>query len=582
MREEPIALAVEPPPKPAATAPTRLIVVEDSPDYALLAETMLQDVFGEELAVHQARLVADAEEHLRSNDADCVLLDLSLPDAAGLQALEQVQAAAPEVPIVVLSGTDDEALAVQAVHEGAQDYLVKRTVDAEILGRAIRYAIERKRSELELSYLALHDPLTGLPNRALFEDRLTVALARARRRSAGVAVLFLDLDRFKVVNDSLGHQVGDRLLVGVADRLRRLMRPSDTIGRFGGDEFLVLCDDITCETDAVAIAQRLAEGLAEPLMVDDHEIFAHASIGIALSETGSTPEDLIRDADQTMYRAKHRQTPFELFQPHMRAEVQRVHEMESELHRAVDRGEMRLHYQPQIDLETGQVFAVEALLRWAHPERGLRPPSEFIPLAETSGLIVPIGEWVITEACSQLATWRRGGRAEQLLMSVNLSPRQLVDPNLVGHVAATLLETGIDPRSLCFEMTETAVADDPTRTVQALHALEGLGVRLSIDDFGTGYSSPEALKTYPVETVKLDQSFVAGMGSGERGKDMLAALLELAHALRLRAVAEGVERQDQLTTLRELGCEAAQGFYFGRPVEAEAVGAAVLSPQGEA
>jgi diguanylate cyclase len=554
-----------------------VIVVEDSPDYALLAETMLQDIFGEELTVHHARLVADAEEHLRTNGADCVLLDLSLPDAVGLQALEQVQAIAPELPIVVLSGSDDEALAVQAVHEGAQDYLVKRIVDAEILGRAIRYAIERKRSELELSFLALHDPLTGLPNRALFEDRLTVALARARRRSTGVAVLFLDLDRFKVINDSLGHQMGDRLLVGVADRLRRLMRPSDTIARFGGDEFLVLCDDIQGEKDAVAIAQRLTEGLAAPFLLDEHEVFAGASIGIALSDGESTPEDLIRDSDQTMYRAKHRQTPFELFQPHMHAEVQRVHEMEGALHRAVDRGEMRLHYQPQIDLETGDVFGVEALLRWAHPERGLRPPIEFIPLAETSGLIVPIGEWVITEACSQLAAWREGGQGEDLLMSVNLSPRQLVDPNLVGHVGATLLETGLDPRSLCFEMTETAVAEDPTRTVEALHALERLGVRLSIDDFGTGYSSPEALRTYPIEIVKLDQSFVAGTGSGERGKEMLAAILDLTHALRLRAVAEGVERQDQLATLRELGCEAAQGFYFGRPADAEAVGATILA-----
>jgi len=417
-------------PRERAVAP-RVLLVEDNPGDAVLVRVMLRSALNDGFEFAHAELLSEACEQLERDGAACVLLDLSLPDAQDLEAVTRIQAAAPDVPIVVLTDLDDERLALNAVQEGAQDYLIKGRVDDVLISRSIRYAIERKRAEVQLAHQALHDPLTGLPNRTLFLDRLELALARGQRRPSAVAVLFLDLDRFKVINDSLGHDTGDRLLVDVAARLQAVLRPGDTVARFGGDEFTILCDDIDGERDAIIIAERVGEAVAAPFVLDDTEAFLTASLGIAMaSGRDARPEALIRDADAAMYRAKERgKSRYEMFDEVMRKRAIERLNTENSLHRAIERSELRVHYQPMVDLDTGLVVAVEALARWEHPDRGLMLPAEFIPLAEETGQVVELGAWVLREACMQHRRWMRehenGG---PLRLSVNLAPASSGSP----------------------------------------------------------------------------------------------------------------------------------------------------------
>ena len=423
---------------------------------------------------------------------------------------------------------------------------------------------ERKSAELELAHRALHDGLTGLPNRSLFLDRLGQALRRSRRRDRGVAVVFLDLDRFKVVNDSLGHKAGDRLLVDVAMRLSSALRPSDTLARFGGDELTLLCEDIDGPDDARAIAQRLLETFAEPFTVSDGEAFLQASIGIALSRDGfETPEDLIRDADAAMYRAKDRGQGIELFDEAMRQDARDRLALEAALRRGIGRDELRLHCQPLVSLAEGRIEGFEALVRWEHPERGLVPPGSFIPLAEETGLIVPVGAWVLREACATLRRIVDETGMDHLQVSVNVSPRQLQQPDFVAQVRAALDDHGLEPERLVVEITESAIME--TGAAAILRALKDLGVRLAMDDFGTGYSSLAHLRRFPLDVIKVDRSFVAGLGDGQ-GSSIAGAIVSLAHALGLRTVAEGIEDDDQRRAVLALGCDIGQGFLFARPM----------------
>ena len=555
------------------TQAIRLALIEDSPEYALLVRHLLTGELGETITVAHCGSIEEAKPTLVEDDLDCILLDLSLPDASGLEGLKAVRARAPDVPIVVLSGEEDEGVAVQAMHEGAQDYLVKRYTDGHLLARAIRYAIERKQAELELAHQATHDALTGLANRTVFLERLEVTLARIERRELSCAVLFLDLDRFKAVNDSLGHDVGDLLLVEAAERLRLLVRPSDTVARFGGDEFVVLCDDVEDVSDAIVVAERIGVALAAPFHIARRELHIGASIGIAMASDRSRPaEGLVRDADQTMYAAKRRGTSWELFDPDSRVPVTASLGLEGELRYALERDELRLHYQPEIDVHTFGVVAVEALLRWEHPDRGLLPPGEFIPFAEASGLIVPIGEWVLAEACRQLARWREAGDCEaSLTVNVNLSAPQLADRHLPGRVKRILGETGVEASALCLELTETAFVGDLEAAGEALGSLRALGVMLSLDDFGTGYSSLSVLDRYPLDNLKIDRSFVARLDSGERARRLFTAVVGVAGALGLRCVAEGIETEEQLRLITAAGCDAAQGFFLSRPLKPDAM-----------
>jgi diguanylate cyclase (GGDEF)-like protein len=548
----------------------RVLAVEDNLGDAILVREMLRDAdpLGFEL-VHVDRLAAGIDA-LVAQAPDCILLDLSLPDAEGLDALAQIQNISIDVPVIVLSGRTDERLAVRAVQEGAQDYLIKGQVDARLLARSINYAIERKRVEVELAHQALHDALTDLPNRALFLDRLTQALTRLGRHNSAVAVLFCDLDRFKVINDSLGHGAGDRLLVDVARRLDGVLRAGDTAARFGGDEFVILCEEVTDAHHAISIADRVSEALAAPFVLGDDEAFVRTSIGIAMAtEPQARAEELLRDADAAMYRAKERGGGvYEVFDDEMRDSAVRRLETENALYRALERGEFRVHYQPQVSLATGAVTGLEALVRWQHPERGLVSPVEFIGSAEETGLILDLGAWVLSQACAQAAAW---GDARGRSMSVNLSARQCAHPELVEVVAATLRETGVDPSAVRLEITETAVMADLEASVIVLDHLRALGVTLAIDDFGTGWSSLRALQRFPVDEVKIDKSFIDGMASDEQEAAIVAAVIGLSHALGLSVVAEGVESIAQVDRLRALGCDVAQGYYFWRPGPPEAL-----------
>ena len=419
----------------------------------------------------------------------------------------------------------------------------------------------------------LRDPLTGLASRTVLNDRLRVALERSRRHGGLTAVLFIDLDRFKVVNDSLGHNVGDRLLVVLADRLRAAVRRTDTPVRFGGDEFVVLCEDVRDPRAALTVAERVAAALAAPVMAGGHELVMTVSVGIALASGDDVaPEALVRDADAAMYRAKEAgRNRCELFDEDMREKVLTQLSVEQDLRRSLERGELVLHYQPEVDLPTGVVAGVEALLRWQHPERGLVAPNDFIPVAEDSGMIVPIGAWVLHEACRQAVAWGARRGAHPLVMRVNVSPRQLDDPAFVDTVAGALADSGLEPSRLCLEITENALIRDLERGSEVLRRVRALGVQLALDDFGTGHSSLTYLRRLRVDVLKIDRSFLAGLDAREDDRAIVAAIIGMARALGLTVTAEGVERQSQLTHLHQMRCDAAQGFLLARPAPPEEI-----------
>jgi diguanylate cyclase (GGDEF)-like protein len=437
----------------------------------------------------------------------------------------------------------------------------------EAVANTLAVGIERWRSEEEVRHNALHDPLTGLPNRTLFMDRLRHALSRSRRTGHRPAVLFVDLDHFKVVNDSLGHAAGDELLRRVAPRLSTALRAHDTIARFGGDELIVLCEDVDDEVQARLVGERLLATFDEgPFAVFDDEVHVTASVGIALADAHSTPESLVRDADAAMYRSKEDgRARVERFDERLRRRVLDRLRLEGALRRAVEQGEFTLAYQPIVSLCDGAPEHVEALMRWNSDELGPVSPAEFIPLAEETGLIVPLGRWALDRACRDAAAWRAAG--EPASVYVNISPRQLAQSDFAAMVAAVLEDTGLEPGGLGLEITESVLMEQGDRPVRVLCELRELGVRVILDDFGTGYSSLGYLKELPLDTVKLDRAFISGLDEpgNESSSAIVSAVVTMAHALELTVVGEGVETSEQADRLRRLGCAMAQGFWFARP-----------------
>jgi diguanylate cyclase (GGDEF)-like protein len=552
--------------------PARVLLVEDDPRAGLLIGEMLRAIWTTGLVVSQTRSLADAMHELLDHGATCVLLDLAT-EPAPLDALAQITTAVPHIPIIVLTDGTSEEFGVGAVRAGAQDVLVMPELTASALGRSIRHAVERKRGETALARQALHDPLTSLPNRALFLDRLRVAFDRSRRTATAVVVMFLDVDGFKQINDSLGHSAGDLVLTVLADRFSRLLRPMDTVARFGGDEFTFLFEGVGSEEEAALLAERITASARLPSAVADQQISISVSVGVTIVTDPQTAlEEAIRQADTAMYRAKDLGGGrFELFDaatpPTPRADAS----LESALRQALVRSELRVHYQPRVSLagDTGLV-GFEALVRWEHPERGLMAPGEFIGVAERSGLILQIGDWVLEQALDQVQRWRRS--RPDVTISVNLSGRQLEDAALGDRLMAAMRRGGHDPSVLCLEVPAEALAADPEGASRQLAALNEMGVTLAVDDFGAGDSAGADLQQMPVHILKIDRTLVSRLRDTPVDVAGVDAAIALGHRLGLCVVAEGVETDEQLALLRDLGCDGAQGFLFSQPMPEEGVG----------
>ncbi len=466
------------------------------------------------------------------------------------------------------------------VHEEAEAVIGRDGRAARVTGTTQDIS-ERKKTESQIRFLAFYDGLTLLPNRLLFVERFNLALSAARRQKGKLALLFLDLDRFKRINDTLGHSVGDRLLQGVGERLRRCVRSSDTItrgdnnraddsvARLGGDEFIISLMDVAHGEDAAKVAARILESLAEPFKLDPHEVFVNASIGISLfPDDGRDLDTLLKNADSAMYHAKESgRGTYQFYSKSMNVAAVRRLSLETRLRKALERNELLLHYQPQIDIESGAVIGAEALIRWQQPEIGLVSPAEFIPLAEETGMIVPIGEWVLRTACAQLKAWHDAGHTS-LRMAMNISGSQFRRQQLLPVLQQILAGTGLDPRALELEITESIVMRGADETINTLKEIRAMGPRIAIDDFGTGYSSLGYLKQFPIDVLKIDQSFVRGLATDPADAAITGAIITVARGLNLSVIAEGVETEEQRRLLQAGGCRLMQGFLFGRPVPA--------------
>jgi diguanylate cyclase (GGDEF)-like protein len=552
-----------------ASLPLTLLLIEDNHVDATLIEAMLAEALGDGFSCTRVKTLSHGLATLAESTVSCVLLDLNLRDSEGLGTLDEVLVSGSEPAVVVLTGLNDDRTGHEAMAHGAQDYLVKGNTDADRLSRAIRYAVERKRVERALRHQALHDALTGVANRAMLVERTRAAIARRARHKGYLVLLVVDLDRFKWINDSLGHPAGDELLIAVARRIEGAVRPFDLVARLGGDEFVVLCEDVASEFVALDIAERIEVALGLEFALAEATVRVGASIGIVMSADAATrPEMLLRDADVAMYRAKERgKGRCELFDGSMRRSVQERVRAENDLHRALADDQFVVHYQPIVDLTDGHLVAVEALVRCQLPDGTLVSAGSFIEVAEESGLIVLIGDYVLRTACRQLARWEAvaGSPHLALRLNVNVSPRELADPDLVGRLARILGESGANPNRLCLELTETSLLVEPA-SLERLKPIKALDVGLSIDDFGTGYSSLSRLTDYPVDELKIDRSFIRGLGRSDRDTAVVEAVVALGQTLGLAVVAEGVETEAQATSLRELKCLQAQGYLTGRPV----------------
>ena len=450
-----------------------------------------------------------------------------------------------------------------------------QTAQGAFYSGIIRDVTERKALEEQLSHQALHDPLTHLANRVLFRNRVEHALMRADRHHESFGVLFLDLDNFKTINDSLGHDAGDRLLTAVAERLQASLRITDTAARLGGDEFAILVEDASHTDDAVLVAERLTDVLRTPFLLEDKQVFINASVGIAVATNGQESADaLLRNADVAMYMAKNQgKNRYVVFEGKMHTAMLNRMELESDLRQAIDRNEFVIHYQPIVTLQSGHITGVEALVRWNHPKRGLLQPADFISIAEETGLIVPLGTWVLEQACQKMRDWQLQYPEKPLLsVTVNLSNRQLQQVELPAVVSAALIKSGLEPRCLVLEITEGVMMENTKETICRLQELKKLGIMLAIDDFGTGYSSLSYLAQFPMDVLKIDKSFVDKIISGSEGTALMRAIITMSQTLHLSTVAEGIEEPEQLEALQSMGCKLGQGFHFAKPLSEQDMG----------
>ncbi len=547
-----------------------VLLVEDNRIDAQLIRRLLRRVSASYYRITHVRTLNDAVLSADELAPDVILADLNLPDSRGTDTVASLQTAYPEIPLIIVSAWEDEAVSLRSVKAGAQDYLVKGHIDGANLHRVIRYAIERKRTELELVRLAHFDQLTGLPNRTLLRERVNHALARAMRSGSGVATLILDMDRFKEINDMLGHEVGDKLLIKAAKRIRANVRDQDTVARLGGDEFAVVLEGVSEAKEVLPVIERIVDSLREVTTVDGHEVNTSTSIGIAMyPENGSNLSELLRAADLAMYQAKSSgRACYQFFADAMQEEAQSRRALEWALRHAVESNEFQLVYQPQVCLRTGGVIGVEALIRWMHPTRGLLTPFHFIGALEEFGLINEVGEWVLETACEQMRRWH-ALELQPMRISVNVSAQQFEDPLLIDKVRSALARADLSPEFLELELTESCLMSDPAQAGALLGEIRDVGVRIAIDDFGTGYSSLTYLNEFPLNVLKIDKSFVQSVESNDRGGPISNMIIGLGQNLGLEVIAEGVETPGQLAYMQEHGCDIAQGYLYARPESPE-------------
>jgi len=543
-----------------------VLLVEDNLIDAQLVRRLLRRVTASYYRITHVRTLNDAVLSAEEMTPDVILADLNLPDSRGTQTVASLQTSYPDIPLVIVSSWEDEAISLRSVKAGAQDYLVKGHIDGANLHRVIRYAVERKRTELELVRLAHYDQLTSLPNRTLLRERMDHALARATRAGTGVATLVLDMDRFKEINDMLGHDVGDKLLIEVAQRIRGAVRDQDTVARLGGDEFAVILEGVSAAKEVLPVIERIIESLADLATLGGHDVNSSTSVGIAMyPENGNNLSELLRAADLAMYQAKSSgRGRYQFFTDAMQEEAQTRHALEWALRRAVERGEFRLVYQPQLCLRTGAVIGVEALIRWMSPTRGLLTPYHFITGLEEFGLINEVGEWVLQTACEQVCRWHKMD-FEPMRIGVNVSAQQFEDPMLIDKIRDALKQTKLPPEFLELELTESCLMSDPGQAGALLREIREVGVRIAIDDFGTGYSSLTYLHDFPLNALKIDKNFVQSVEANDRGGPIANMIVGLGKNLGLDVIAEGVETEGQLEYLRAQGCDIAQGYLYARP-----------------
>lgn len=560
----------------------RVLLVEDDEDDYVMTRDLIGEIAGARYEIEWARTCDEAVQAIERNAHDVYLLDYRLGGGTGLDLLRQISQGECLAPVILMTGQGDKETDMEAMQAGASDYLVKGTFDANLLERSMRYSMARKKAEQQVRFMAYYDNLTRLPNRSFFQEKLKQAVEYAKRYDGRLGVMFLDLDNFKRINDTLGHSVGDLLLREVAGRLLGCVRKSDAVGRIagreqtstvarlGGDEFTVLLSEIAHPEDASRIAERILAALSQPCILDGQEVFVSASIGITICPNdGTDVETLLRNADTAMYHAKAKgKNNYQYYSTSLNAKARERLALENKLHKALEREEFLLYYQPQIDFRTGRIFGMEALLRWNAPDQGMVAPGTFISTAEESGLIVRIGEWVLRAGCRQNKLWQEAG-LPAVRLAVHLSSRQLRKENLVRQVFGALDDSGLEPQHLELEITESVMMEDPGGAMEALTELKNRGVRIALDDFGTGYSSLGMLKRFSLDGIKIDRSFVSGVVTRSDDRAIVEAVIAMARSLGLAVVADGVETREQMEFLTARGCHLVQGFLFSPPVPAE-------------
>lgn len=548
--------------------PLKLLIIEDSEDDALLAIRVLRQA-GYDVTATRVDTAEQLSEALRTSSFDATVADYSMPGFSGARALAMVREHGVDMPFIFVSGTIGEDIAVSAMKTGAHDFIVKGNLArlAPAVERELREATlrrERARTNERVAYLAYHDPLTDLPNRSLLQDRLQQAILTTRRENKSLTLLALDLDGFKEINDERGHHAGDRVLQQVAARLRRTLRQSDTIARVGGDEFAILLPNTDLGGAALA-ARKILQDFEQPLVVEDQPLLVQCSIGVAsFPAHGNASHELMEKADFAMYLAKADRSGYAIYTPDRDQHTEQRLALTNALRRGLDSGQFVLEYQPIVELRTGHVLGLEALLRWDHPEQGRLPPQDFIRAAEQNGLITPLTNFAIDLA---LAEWPTAAAQCPPTIAVNLSPRSLHDASFPSRIRAMLGAHRVDPSKLALEITENLIMSDPERSTECLRELHDMGIGLIVDDFGTGYSSLSYLRKLPVDQLKIDRSFVIGLAAGEDDA-LVRSIIDLAHNLRLTVIAEGVENAEVRDLLLNMGCDAAQGHFISRPAPA--------------